>query len=86
MLLAFFASSQSLPKYTEAAQNFHDKRPTHIGTIGDVSFYEDPEQGDEQPLWAIFINKAGMFDVVHTDFWDRPYLEEALDWLEEQLK
>lgn len=40
---------------------------THIGTIDGIQFYEDPDDGDEVGLWAVFGREA-----LHTDWHDLP--------------
>ena len=52
------------------ARTFLAANPTGIATIHGSTFYEDPEEGDEAPLWAV----VGDWAIV-TDAWDAGYLE-----------
>ena len=62
------------------AQKFMDRKPTRIGTVAGVRFYEHPELGDEGFL--IVITRRGTIAV--SNFWELPEVED-LDpsWLVE---
>ena len=48
---------------------------------GCVSFWEDPNYGDEAEL---IITLRWSDKVFYTDFWDLPCKDELNDWLEEE--
>ena len=52
------------------ADSFLAANPTEIATVHGITFYEDPEEGDEAPLWAVVGKRA-----VLTDAWDAGDLE-----------
>lgn len=49
--------------------------PTHIGTVGNVRFYEHPIHGDESPLIAETKTEFGL-----TDFWELPEITEIYEF------
>ena len=52
------------------ADSFLAAKPTEIITVHGITFYEDPEEGDEAPLWAVVGSWAFL-----TDAWDTGDLE-----------
>jgi len=48
-------------------------KPTLIGVVKGIAFYEDPEYGDEETLMR-YDRATGTY--VHTDFWDLPHPNE----------
>lgn len=57
-------------------QLFSDLRPTYLGTILDVQFYEHPDYGDEAPILA---KQHGVW--YNTDWWEIPTTEEVVEVL-----
>lgn len=57
----------------EAQGAFWAKRPIFLGEVGRFRFYEDPDSGDEETLWAVRADGA----IFHTEFWELPALEEV---------
>lgn len=57
-------------------KKFLSFKPTKIGTVGGISFYEHPTMGDEFPLIALVGQSA-----VATEWWELPFRDEVDEWL-----
>lgn len=61
---------------SDKARAFLAKKPTLIGRVAGIAFYEHPELGDESPLIAIL--KDGR--VKRSPYWDMPDAIEVKGW------
>lgn len=61
---------------SKLASEFLAKKPTLIGVVLGVRFYEHPTLGDEAPLVAICEDGKKR----RTDFWDVPDFDEVCEW------
>lgn len=55
-------------------QTIGNQRPTHLGTVNGVRYFEHPRYGDESPLLA---NLDGVWYI--TDFWEVPDLSDVCE-------
>lgn len=62
-----------MAQLTDKARAFLARKPTLIGIVAGVHFYEHPAYGDEAPLVAIAGGKLR-----RTDCWELPEVEDAL--------
>ena len=54
-------------------EKFFAHNPTHVGTVANIRFYENPIHGDEAPLIADTGEHIG-----HSVFYEIPTLDELL--------
>ena len=57
---------------------FLDQEPTLIGRVAGYEFYEDPDDGDESPLWVVLPSHG---TALITDWWELPEHNEFIEWL-----
>jgi hypothetical protein len=50
------------------------RKATLIGTVAGITFYEDPDYGDDTGLWAVYKSEAQP-----TDWFHLPEMEEIID-------
>lgn len=69
-----------MKELTWATQDLYDHFATHLKTVHNVALYEDPEDGDEGPIWAVFETETHLV-TIKAPFDDLDDIEELKDWI-----